>query len=243
MRNTNWWLWKLWCDVGENYTKSLGRVIKTRCRLVQVEYSSTRPHRHDNFTKGSMKSSLTMRRSTVGQLGRRCRGGWGGVGVCVCVCVCLCRWRSGRLGRRRQMQSDVWCIIRPAQHPWTPPAPPPALLRFRPSTLLANWFVFVGGVSVCVRLWCRRKARLWCRRKARHEPLHSQHLQCVGVCCGVLRCVTAWYSVSQCVAVWRSALQCGAVRCSAVQRGAVWCSVMQCGAVWCASSTQGLLLP
>ena len=49
-------------------------------------------------------------------------------------------------------------------------------------------------------------------------------LQCVAVCCSVVRCVAVCCSVLQCGAV---CVQCAAVCCSALQCPAVHCSVLQ----------------
>ena len=74
-------------------------------------------------------------------------------------------------------------------------------------------------------------------------------LQCVAVCCRLLKCVAVRCSVSlydlihnyimvldgevieKSIAVYRSALQCAAVCCSVLQCVAVCCSVLQCAAM------------
>ena len=64
-------------------------------------------------------------------------------------------------------------------------------------------------------------------------------LRCEVVCCGVLRCVAVCCGVMRCVAVCRGVLRCVAVCCSVLQcvavhrRDARGCSVLQCAAVCC----------
>jgi len=58
-------------------------------------------------------------------------------------------------------------------------------------------------------------------------------LQCVAVCCIVLRRVVVCCSVLQRAAVCWSVLQCVAACCSVLQRVAVCCSVLQCVAACC----------
>jgi len=77
----------------------------------------------------------------------------------------------------------------------------------------------------CVAVCCSVLRRVYLQTDA-HFP-ESQGIIQIEVCCSTLLC-----SVLQCVAVCCSVLQCVAVCCSVLQCVAVCCSVLQCAAVF-----------
>jgi len=240
MRNTNWWLWKLQFDVGENYTKWLGRdVLSSRSStrvLDLIEMTISRKDQWNRHWPCDAASWDNLEDDAVAV-----EGGL----ACVCVCVCACIGGEAA-GSGEDDRCRVTCDAS-SDHPNTHGPPPPSLPLFSDFDPPHCWHTFLSSWWVCGCVsGCSAGGR---RDTSRCIPSTCSLLGCVAVCCGVLQRGTVCRSVLQCgavrcsvaqcvavIAVWHSALQwlqCGAVRCSAVQCGAVWCSVVQFGAMWC----------